>query len=52
MDLSDLVVDQYQKPDMVAQVKMFFNEESEVMINDFVEVRFHLSFFPDLYIFI
>ncbi|GMT14810.1 hypothetical protein PFISCL1PPCAC_6107, partial [Pristionchus fissidentatus] len=37
VDLCDLVMDQYQKPEMVAQAKLFFNEESEIMVNDFVE---------------
>uniref|UniRef100_A0A8R1YGC9 uS12 prolyl 3-hydroxylase n=1 Tax=Pristionchus pacificus TaxID=54126 RepID=A0A8R1YGC9_PRIPA len=48
VDLSDLVVDQYQKPDMVAQVKMFFNDESEVMINDFVEESLNASVLQSL----
>ncbi|GMS84892.1 hypothetical protein PENTCL1PPCAC_7067, partial [Pristionchus entomophagus] len=48
VDLSDLVGVQYQKPDMVAQVKLFFNEESEIMINDFVEETLNASVLESL----
>ncbi|GMR36615.1 hypothetical protein PMAYCL1PPCAC_06810, partial [Pristionchus mayeri] len=43
VDLTDLVGNQYQKPDMVAQMKMFFNDESEILIDDFVEESLNTS---------